>query len=158
MRASIDACIHACTYASMTVKTYLLEGLLPVCMHVVSCIMDIIMFILARIPSQLPAVAVHTVLPVANVAFNACRGVFLNHSSRLSYHPAYQIENTINYAGGSLCYIVVAVLSWTQVKACFVACSLFGLGQVLFCSFIFVLNLEQHATYKLAWMFAWSKQ
>ena len=35
----------------------------------------------------------------------------------MSYHPAYQIENAINYGGGSLCYILGAVLAWTQVQS-----------------------------------------
>jgi len=52
------------------------------------------------------------------MVFGMCRGVFLNHGARLTYHPNYQIELVITYGGGSLLYVAGALLSWIKVTCC----------------------------------------
>lgn len=46
-----------------------------------------------------------------------CRGVFLNYPADVSiaFHPTYQIENGINYGGGSFCFFMSGLLMYIQV-------------------------------------------
>lgn len=54
-------------------------------------------------------------LPDDIYAFS-CRGCFLNYyPNAIPFHPTYQIENGINYGGGSFCFLMSGLLMYIQV-------------------------------------------
>ena len=45
------------------------------------------------------------------------RGCFLNYyPNAIPFHPTYQIENGINYGGGSFCFLMSGLLMYIQVS------------------------------------------
>ncbi|KAL3156689.1 hypothetical protein ABBQ38_000965 [Trebouxia sp. C0009 RCD-2024] len=53
----------------------------------------------------------------ASVLHRSSRGCFLNYyPNAIPFHPTYQIENGINYGGGSFCFLMSGLLMYIQMS------------------------------------------